>query len=801
MKKVYISFLLHGNMCYDRYTKQEIRAKFPQIYANVLRAMLRFPQVTAHIDLPGLTVLSLAHHAPWLLEELRSLIARGQVVMTGCQYAASHALCSDEESDLMADGVTMAIMRDELGATVAAFFPQESPFHQQLPYIMGEIGATRLIEMPAGWPRPRRVRGLDGRPVIIYPADSRDCRLDRLEAFYDAHDDGDFVMTGGDFEMLGRVEDWVRAIDELAAKGKIIEWMTVDRYEREIGVTGLQEAPDPFGHAAEDRQPSPSFSRWTSDPEDMIWHGHAVRALDAIRTAGFAKMVAKWHGLGPIDVPIGQAWTTEPDNAWDQHFEHALEYPETEARYLTLDGQPTLLSRAWHHLLIGLNSDASGWVPWAPRTRHRQIALQSSRALSQELAWRLAQRIAAKIRPPESQASDYRLALNVAPARAAEVTTETAGPQTFVEWDGAPIPTDVRLQDGRWSASARVDLPAYGYRLLGLVDTDRVQTARWEEGMAISLGGRSASLSGGVLAIQDGDRRVEVVVSPFALSDPAGIAETEEVAPAWDKATTRVCQAMLGGDLEILCELAWAVWMRLVISLRADRIEVAAEVYVDAPRRIGRKRFDPEGILLEFRGQPGAAYYDIPYGIVRHPCDQASFVAAQRFAAMEGPGLCFGLVALTGNQSFRVVAQEGIIAAALGASKQARPARRPECNILPDGTAQHVVIPDADALLDRYDHRFALVFADRCGVALAARQLRTAAPLLRVEPTGLDWPGTRSLLAVSPDTVQVTAFRVTARGCEVVVNDLVGKPSRVGCEGSSADIPAYGIATLRPREG
>ena len=29
MKTVYISFLLHGNMCYDRYTKQEIREKFP----------------------------------------------------------------------------------------------------------------------------------------------------------------------------------------------------------------------------------------------------------------------------------------------------------------------------------------------------------------------------------------------------------------------------------------------------------------------------------------------------------------------------------------------------------------------------------------------------------------------------------------------------------------------------------------------------------------------------------------------------------------------------------------------------
>ena len=82
MKTVYISFLLHGNMCYDRYTKQEIRAKFPGIYAAGIRAMHRFSEVTAHIDFPGLTTLSLKHHASWLLDELRPLIERKQVVIS-----------------------------------------------------------------------------------------------------------------------------------------------------------------------------------------------------------------------------------------------------------------------------------------------------------------------------------------------------------------------------------------------------------------------------------------------------------------------------------------------------------------------------------------------------------------------------------------------------------------------------------------------------------------------------------------------------------------------------------------------
>jgi hypothetical protein len=123
-KTVHISFLLHGNMCYDRYTKQEIRDKFPRIYATGLRALARHPEVTAHIDFPGLTLLSLKHHAPWFLKELKPLVDRRQIVMVGCQYAASHALCSDEESDLVASRVTMEMLRRELQPDCSTFFPQ-----------------------------------------------------------------------------------------------------------------------------------------------------------------------------------------------------------------------------------------------------------------------------------------------------------------------------------------------------------------------------------------------------------------------------------------------------------------------------------------------------------------------------------------------------------------------------------------------------------------------------------------------------------------------------------------------------
>ena len=108
-------------------------------------------EVTAHIDFPGLTLLSLKRYAPWFLEELKPLVDRRQVVMAGCQYAASHALASDEESDLVASRVSMELMRRELQSDCATFFPQEIVFHPQMPHIMNQIGVRRLIVMPDGW--------------------------------------------------------------------------------------------------------------------------------------------------------------------------------------------------------------------------------------------------------------------------------------------------------------------------------------------------------------------------------------------------------------------------------------------------------------------------------------------------------------------------------------------------------------------------------------------------------------------------------------------------------------------------
>jgi len=797
-KTVYISFLLHGNMCYDRYTKQEIREKFPGIYATGVRAMHKHPDVTAHIDFPGLTVLSIKYYAPWFLDELKPLVNRKQVVMVGCEYAANHPMCADEEAEWLAGRVTMEILRRELQPDVSTFIAQEIAFHPQMPYIMNQIGAKRLIAKPDGWQRPRRVRGVDGNSLIVYPLNGEVVKAAQLEHYYDTHPDGSFVMGGGDFEMLGNIEAYVAEIKRLAAKGKIIKWTTVDRYEKEIGIHEECVAPHPFGHrVVEEREASPSFSRWVGRPDDMIWHEHAVRAMDAIRTAGFAKVAAAVHKLGPVDVPLEQAWTAEPDNPWDTRFEFVDEFPETELHYLTNDGVSTILSRAWHHLLIGLNSDASGWVPWTPRTRHRNQVLDTSRALSHEAVERFARQVASRIRKPKPAANGYALAVNPAQARTAEIVFETEGPFTFVDADGKRIPTAVSLRDGRWSATARVDLPSYGYKLLGLMPTADVTKEPWTTGDKVAFSGRSASLADGRLTVGEGQNQLAVALAPFKLSDPSRVAETETVTPDWTRATTRVRQTAFGPDLEIFTELAWAVWTRLVIGLREGRIDVTAEVHVDMPRRIGNLGFDPRGLLLEFKGDAGRVFYDVPYATIEHINPEPSFIAVQRFAAMDSGAASFAVVALGGNQSFHVSPKQGVLAASLGASLRGRCDTRPQCTIRPDGYAVHKTTAGGDPLLGSYEHRFSLLFRRPAEAAVLAHELRTASPVVRVEVGDGDWPAEQSLLNITPASARLTAFRSDRDGNSIVANDVAGEPCRFECQGQSVAMPAFSSATVR----
>jgi hypothetical protein len=248
--------------------------------------------------------------------------------------------------------------------------------------------------------------------------------------------------------------------------------------------------------------------------------------------------------------------------------------------------------------------------------------------------------------------------------------------------------------------------------------------------------------------------------------------------------------------LEILTELGWAVWMRLIIGLRAKRVEVTANLYLDLPRRLGEGRYQPEGVMLEFHGKPGRVYYDIPYATIEHTNPERSFIAVQRFAAIESDASAFSLVALGGNQSFQVAARDGLLAANLGASITGRADTRPQCIILPDGFAKNEISSGGDPFYGSYEHRFALLFRPAFETALAAEELRASAPVFRVNPGGGDWPIQKSLIDLDAPSGKVTAFRVDGGTPSIALNDVSGKSSHIAHGGKSLELPAFAVRTV-----
>lgn len=240
------------------------------------------------------------------------------------------------------------------------------------------------------------------------------------------------------------------------------------------------------------------------------------------------------------DVPLKQAWTTPPDNPWDAYFEEVGEFSRDRS---SLPGPRRRTDRALARLAPCADrptQDSSGWFPWTPRTLHRETVLDTSRAYSNEVLarshnrWRRAQPACGGLCGLCARAESRALP-------AADISFAVDGPLALVAADGACRFRG--LPRGAVTASARVELPAYGYRLLGLRERpcDAQPLAEWWCGpRRVSADGKCAALTEGRLIVAEGSRQIEITVAPFKLSDPSGAATTEERCAGLDARDDRV---------------------------------------------------------------------------------------------------------------------------------------------------------------------------------------------------------------------------------------------------------------------
>jgi len=417
-KVIYVSLCLHANMSYDRYTKQTILEYFPRIYRRGVNMLKMHPKITAHIDLSGVTIRMLQQKAPDILDGLRILSERGQIALAGCQYASSANVNTDELTTFEACRLGLEILRETIDPKTTGFFPQELSYHSQLPWILKQLGVEWMIlrgwKNSRFWP-PVRVRGLDGTAI---PTIMLNVNISQLENLCRRAEDRTFLLLGADFEGLPDLIEIQKHIGRIAQNLNInIVFNIMPRWLKEHGQPNKVVDLEPFGNGTPELLELRSFSRWVLKPLDICMRQHSLPAMAAVRRAGLIAGAFREEA----DIPISQTSSPAVDNPWDLMFEHALEFPEDEERYLFLREGGTALSRAYHHLLIGVNSDAIGWAAWEPRWQHRIGELARARILADQMVGRALDVVATNITIPRALQKAERLFLVFNPTRARTV--------------------------------------------------------------------------------------------------------------------------------------------------------------------------------------------------------------------------------------------------------------------------------------------------------------------------------------------------------------------------------------------
>ena len=168
-KKVYMSYILHGNMNYDRYVRPTIWRDFPIIYDNLLDFMDEHPDFKGQLQFSGQTLNSMRQAAPEVLEHAMTIHKRGQLNFTGTFYSEPVNVNMDGETNYRCAWLGTKIVEDFVGQT-DGFYLQERAYHPQLPWILNNanVSWTPVITGDDSY-FPFRLQGMDGSESVCVP--------------------------------------------------------------------------------------------------------------------------------------------------------------------------------------------------------------------------------------------------------------------------------------------------------------------------------------------------------------------------------------------------------------------------------------------------------------------------------------------------------------------------------------------------------------------------------------------------------------------------------------------------------
>ena len=811
-RKVYMSFILHGNMNYDRYVRTTIWEQFPVIYDNLLDFIEAHPDFKGQVQFSGQTAGSLMKTAPEVLTHALALQEKGQLNLTGTFYSEPVNVNMDGETNFRCAWLGTKII-GQIAGTTDGFYLQERAYHPQLPWILRESDVS-WVPVIAGDDvfRPFRLKGMDGSYSVCVPT-SREHLMEKVaRAPADA-----LIVIEEDYEIPQHFSDTYEQVARFNAEHPDIqvEWITVKDYIARFGL-GEERYVD---HTVKARSPeNGTYSRWTADPLDIRVQEATNAAMADLRAARMLNALMAGCTGAPVDQPFSEAGILLERDPLTWNIEHTDLYPEVEERFLARDGKVTVLSKAEHLLLWAVNSDAKGWFPLYERRRERVWSLHTSSELSKSLIYKALDRLAEGMRLKGYD--KYYLVASMEQARNACVRFEEDFPCRFYDCaSGAELPSSSHSDGGKRIHEVEVALPAFGYKVIGARRADAPDNHPWMPGERIESDGISLTVEGDKVLLERGGRQMEIRLDPFLVKTLAEVTAGKDDA-AWRSAApygpVRSSVRQLDGacQLRLLSQPDWQVHLEQVYTIRRGSVICDLAFTFPNPCLIRRHgdfqglSYRPEGLdFVVETSRGGTPFFDIPFGI-SEGVDGVSYLCplSTCFLQQDGGGLVVS--PQTGEQAFRVDAAQGAVTVFLGASTTSGPIHEVGLTFEGPTRVHHEPAWYSEPFHGTYTHRIILHPYDGDWesehIPLVFRNLSAPVYVRECRQGAARKSGRRpveaSLLRMDAPDVNVTMMDTAPDGgTRFRLNGRTGKTCTVTLEAggrkATVNVPPYGIVT------
>jgi hypothetical protein len=409
-----------------------------------------------------------------------------------------------------------------------------------------------------------------------------------------------------------------------------------------------------------------------------------------------------------------------------------------------------------HLISWGTNSDARGWYPLLERRHERSDTFGEVQWIADELMHVI-------LDGDKPCAGAYLVHPGSSMTWRDEVIAQE--PLAFLTPEGLDAVEMVRRKGAEWEHHLRLDRPRYSTVSLERRRLPR-HPAQPETGNEVEANGATLSFEDGILAFTPlAGPSVQIALPSFQICVKHLDEELRAPRPESDWRVS----SLPGSCPRLVVErqLDYHIHFRAEYILDGNQVFADWRFWFTAPTLVDsldnestwkKPDFTPGGLRAQVSaGLPGAAFYDVPFGMVRHPNPAASFVAPLTHALLETTDGGVALVTQSGSQSFELAAADGSIALCMGKSLTSGGRRKLSFRIGDSITDfQHDVEWYKEFFYGELRHRFVVLpFAGDWRAQALPNTCRALATGPRWLESSALAPGRTTLAAVGPNNIHL----------------------------------------------